>query len=108
MIRLTILVRFCASVVTRKWKAGNGATDGNHLERFIDYVCYYWGPGISKCDSHLLHNTLSGNDCSTNWDAPLGSPRILWTKYGNSFIKELEERGYDLTTLRFYVRKKNA
>lgn len=80
-----------------------GRVDGNEPD-----LCYYWGPGISKCDSHLLHNTLSGKECSTNWDAPLGSPRILWTKYGNSFIKELEERGYDLTTLRFYVRKKNA
>jgi hypothetical protein len=78
-----------------------GRVDGNDPD-----LCYYWGSEISKRDSHLLHNTLCDKKCSTNWDVPLGSPRILWTKYGNSFIKELEERGYDLTTLRFYVRTK--
>jgi hypothetical protein len=69
-------------------------------------LCYFWGDGVAKGDSHLLHNVLCGPRVETNWEAPLGSPRILWTKYANSFIKELEDRGYDLTTLRFYVKKK--
>jgi hypothetical protein len=38
----------------------------------------------------------------------MGSPWITWTKSGPSFLKELEERGYDLTTLKFYVRKKDV
>jgi hypothetical protein len=78
-----------------------GRIDGNNPD-----LCYYWGDGVPKSDSHLLHNTLSALKCETNWDAPLDSPRVMWTRYESSFIKELEERGYDLTTLRFYVRKK--
>lgn len=68
-------------------------------------LCYAWGKGIGKCDAHLLHNVLSSKRCATNWDAPLGSPRILWTKYEPSFLEELEDRGYDLTTLKVIVQK---
>ncbi len=54
-----------------------------------------WGDGASKSDAHLLHNLIS-------------SPRFIpfsneWEK---SFVKELEERGYDITTLKISVEKK--
>jgi hypothetical protein len=80
-----------------------GKLDGNDPD-----LCYFWGEGIRKCDSHLLHNVLATPRLEHNWDAPPDSSRLMLTKYGPSFLKELEERGYDLTTLKFYVRKKEV
>jgi hypothetical protein len=67
---------------------------------------YAWGKGIGKCDAHLLHNVLTSKRQSVDYDAPLGSPRFLWTKYEPSFIEELELRGYDIATLKFSIQKK--
>ena len=69
-------------------------------------VIYHNGPGTSRGDSRLLHNALGCETQHLNLDAPLGSPRLNWVKYEPSLFKELEDRGYDLTTLRFYVKKK--
>ena len=57
-------------------------------------LCYAWGLGISKSDSHLLHGALTGKQYS-----------IVRGAFGLSFSEELTVRGYDLTTLRFTVRK---
>lgn len=43
-------------------------------------------------DGHLLHAAMT---------------RGLWGTGTRSFLQELEERGYDLTTLRFSVRLAN-
>jgi hypothetical protein len=91
-----------------KVKPGELRAQWGKLEGNEPDLCYFWGEGIGKCDGHLIHNVLSTPRCETNWDAPMGSPRIMWTKYAKSFIEELEERGYDLTTLRFYIRKKEV
>lgn len=62
-------------------------------------LCYAWGPGVDRADGRLLHNTLGSDRLTT--DFPLGN-----TKFGPSFVKELEDRGYDITTLRFSIQKK--
>jgi hypothetical protein len=62
-------------------------------------VCYAWGAGIQSPDARLLHSTLSAKRLT--FDFPSTN-----TKYDLSFIEELEARGYDITTLRFSVRKK--
>lgn len=71
-------------------------------------LCYFWGPGVHKADSHLLHNTLASKVCRTNFDRDKTQPLSLLnaTTYDPSFLEELEARGYDVTTLRVYVRKK--
>ena len=71
-------------------------------------VIYHNGPGTSWGDSRLLHNALGCETQHLNLDAPLGSQRLDWVTYAPSLLDELEKRGYDLTTLRFYVRKKDA
>ncbi len=50
------------------------------------------GDGVGKPDGHLLYNLL----CYRSLDRDV------------SFVEELERRGYDTTTLRFSVRKKEA
>jgi hypothetical protein len=50
-----------------------------------------------RCDGHLLYGALScarHNPITNEWD--------------NSFMDELEARGYDITTLRFSVALKKA
>jgi hypothetical protein len=69
-------------------------------------VCYCWGPGVNQCDGSLLYLFFGVDRLETDYDAPLGSPRYLWTKSAPSLLKELEARGYDLTTLRFSIQKK--
>jgi len=49
----------------------------------------------SKVDGHMLHHRL-GSEVYNKWK----------DEYDLSFFKELEARGYDLTTLRFSICKK--
>lgn len=52
-------------------------------------LLFDWGDGASKTDGHWLYSWMTfhkGFDCE--------------------FIKELESRGYDLTTLKISVKKK--
>lgn len=71
-------------------------------------VVFHNGPGTHHCDGHLLHSVLGTERAHLNWDAPLDAKRTDWVKYEPSLLKELEDRGYDLMTLRFYIRKKSV
>lgn len=69
-------------------------------------VIYHNGPGTHRGDAMLLHSVIGCDSQHLNLEAPLNSPRLDWVTYEPSMLKELENRGYDLTTLRFYIRKK--
>lgn len=62
-------------------------------------TCFAAGDGLSKRDMALLHYMLASKRMRWKEGAPTFEP---------SFLEELEARGYDLTTLRFSVRKKEA
>jgi hypothetical protein len=62
--------------------------------------------GVNHCDVSLLSTVLGASRARLNLEAPLGSPRYLWTAYEDSLLKELEKRGYDLTTIQFSIKKK--
>ena len=53
-------------------------------------LCYAWGEGIPKCDARLLNSAL----CSPY-------------SHETSFYEELENRGYDMTTLKFSIKLKD-
>ncbi|PMN73133.1 hypothetical protein [Enterovibrio norvegicus] len=59
-----------------------------------DHVIAY-GEGIPRCDRALLFNLVGGKTFS-----PVSQ---VWN---DSFLEELEKRGYDLTTLKISVEKK--
>jgi hypothetical protein len=63
-----------------------------------DIVIEWRGEGM-KHDSNLLYYVL----CS---DRPDYFARPLFSKMEPSLIKELESRGYDITTLKFSIMKK--
>ncbi len=56
-----------------------------------DFMIFY----PKKCDGHLAYGMLSSQHYSKFSDE--------WEK---SFKEELEDRGYDLTTLKFEIQKK--
>ncbi len=56
-----------------------------------------WGDGIPPCDRALLYHLVNSKSYS-----PV---RNVWD---DSFIEELEKRGYDLTTLQISIQKKKT
>lgn len=73
-------------------------------------ICY-----PSKASGALLHHVLSGNAMRVLPKSSGEGLTELWEIKDNplmavfrdkSFLEELEERGYDLTTLRFSIKKK--
>lgn len=63
-------------------------------------MCFSWGAGCSKRDGALLHWLLASPRKDYRYeDGVVFEP---------SFLEELAARGYDLTTLRFSVRKKTT
>lgn len=63
-------------------------------------LCYGWNAPARACDSRLLDNLLASK--------PIESYENGCPVFGKSFLEELEERGYDITTLRFEVQMKPA
>lgn len=61
-------------------------------------VVIAWGDGVSKRDGAFLYYRLA---CGRPARLPDGEPE-------SSLIDELEARGYDITTLRFSIMKKQA
>jgi len=57
-------------------------------------VCIAWGDGCNRADSSLLFNAL----CSER-------NRYMNRRQDPSVIDELMSRGYDISTLRFYISK---
>lgn len=72
--------------------AGWGKSDG-----MVD-ICFAWGDGVSRSDAHLLNTVFASKRFR-----PTGISDYETTP---SLIKELESRGYDITTLKFSVEKK--
>lgn len=62
-------------------------------------LCYAWGKGIYSADSHLIHNVFTAERYGFKMAGEPSKPML-------SFLKELEARGYDLTTFKFSIQKK--
>jgi len=78
-------------------KAGELKVQYGKLEHDLPDICYAWGEGTSISDTHLLHYVFSGK---------LFKPGSFDTD--DSLYEELEARGYDLTTLKFSIQKKQT
>jgi hypothetical protein len=72
-----------------------------------DVVFAWGGSGASKHDGALLHHMLA----SKRLEVVLGEEERKHTRcghhiFGKSFIQELEDRGYDITTIYFSIEQK--
>lgn len=57
-------------------------------------VIYTCGQGCHRTDTRLLHGFLS-----SKWYS------VITKNYEPSFLEELQARGYDITTLKFEIKK---
>jgi hypothetical protein len=64
-------------------------------------LMYAWGEGVKVFDGHFLHYVFSVP--TVERDITRNEPVIR-----KSFMEELEERGYDLTTIKFSIQKKRT
>jgi hypothetical protein len=64
-----------------------------------DVILAWQGDRMMKRDTNMLHAYM----CSKHPD-PFKKP--LWSEMMPSMVEELEARGYDLTTLKFSIMKK--
>jgi hypothetical protein len=71
-------------------KAKWGSIEGDSPD-----LCYVWGSGIPRADARLLHDTLA-------------SPRFrpLSREWDMSFMEEMKDRGYDISTLEISISRK--
>ncbi len=74
----------------RSARPGELIAGWNARERDVGFA--WGGAGASKADGSLLYSFLA----------------YLKGLHGKTFVEELEARGYDLTTLRFSIRQKEA
>lgn len=71
-------------------------------------VVYCWGPGVHHGDGSLLYYFFGVDRMEMNYEASYNASFYERIKYAPSLLKELEARGYDLTTLRFSIEKKKT
>lgn len=57
-------------------------------------ILYSWGNGIPKPDVNLIHNALDYNFIDKTQDIY------------NGLLKELEKRGYDMTTFKLIIKRR--
>jgi hypothetical protein len=60
-------------------------------------LCFAWGDGVPHCDAALLQGFLAQKYVK---------PGTF--EFGDSFLEELEKRGYDIKTLKFSISKKDT
>ena len=59
-------------------------------------ICYLWGEGVEKFDAHLLHGVMM-----KRYPDAFDESKLL-----PNFLEELENRGYDIKTIKFSIQKK--
>ena len=80
-------------LLNKQIKLQKGKVDGD-----VD-MCVFFGDDVPRCDRALVMHAF----CSTRQRTDLTTLKPTWD---DSFIDELEKRGYDLDTLRFSIDKK--
>ena len=83
--------RFKPGVLEVYW----GVTKGDPTPDII----YHRGEGCAKPDGHLLYSFFGCKRERQDWQTGK-------TVFDQSLLEELEARGYDLTTLKFSIKKK--
>lgn len=68
-------------------------------------VIFAWGEGVSQCDGGLANHVFCGKRLRPAYGDEREKVGLRYI-YDKSFIDELTERGYDISTLRFSIEKK--
>ena len=70
----------------------------HRLEGDVD-ICVFFGDDVPRCDRALVMNAFTSKQQRTDL-------KTMKPVFDDSFIDELEKRGYDIDTLRFSIDKK--
>jgi len=73
---------------------------GKEPRGYPDIMLAWQGDGLMKRDTNLLHYVM----CTKKPKLTLGT--LDWSVMEPSLIEELDARGYDLTTIKFSIKKK--
>lgn len=71
-----------------------GRNDGE-----LDFMVLY-GNDVPRCDRALVMNAFTSKRCHPDFKSQAG------VAFDDSFVVELENRGYDISTLRFSIERK--
>lgn len=71
-----------------------GRNDGE-----LDFMVLF-GNGVPRFDRALVMNAFTSMRCHPDFHSPGG------VAFDDSFVVELEKRGYDISTLRFSIERK--
>lgn len=74
----------------------------SRMNNEVGDVVYEWGPGCKKADGAYLHWALGCERMQFAFGADKRTPY----EYVPSLLAELHARGYDLTTLKFSIKKR--
>lgn len=90
--------------MTKRWRTPTARHDEllmqwGRMPKDVPDICYAWGPGCERADARLLHCMLASQK-------PDVRAHPLFSKMLPSLLEELEARGYDLTTFRLSIRKR--
>lgn len=69
-----------------------------------DVLLAWGGEGATKNDAHLVYGVL----CMHRIEMEIGDRHTFQHVRVHSLIEELERRGYDITTLRFSIERKEG
>lgn len=73
-----------------------GRNDGE-----LDFMVLF-GNDVPRCDRALVMNAFTSKRCHPDFKSPAG------VVFDDSFVVELEKRGYDISTLRFSIERKRS
>lgn len=87
-----------------KAKPGELKACWGKLHHYDPDLVFCWGDGTSRADSALLYCVFSSKrERAAHTEEELRRGRVV---FDDSFLEELEKRGYDITTLKFSIQKK--
>ncbi|MDD2341554.1 MAG: hypothetical protein PHV54_01515 [Tolumonas sp.] len=79
-------------------KEGSIKFQYGRCEGELDYIVLY-GDNVPRCDRALVMNLFS----SKSKGIDLSTGKVI---FGDSFLEELEKRGYDTRTIKFSIERK--
>ena len=71
------------------------------FEGELDFLVLY-GNGVPRCDRSLVMQAFTSKVLRQDWN---NDGKVI---FEDSFIEELEKRGYDTSTIKFYIEKKES
>lgn len=91
---------------TPKAKPGELKAQWGRLPHDDPDMVFCWGEGVPRCDGALLHYAFGSKRARPARTEDERKVSYSGVVFDDSFIEELEKRGYDISTFKFSIMKK--